>query len=125
MDVASLVYWPSFLPIILLPSSFSSKYNNRRYHGHHALAPMFCVIRAGEYAKFHPLASTTPVSAQNMLALHAHKYGGLVPSHFTQSVPTQNIPVGIIITHPVGIYLPTRSGLLGPIFRTTDRDYPC
>ena len=98
--------------------------------------PMFCVLRPGDYANCHPLPKTTPISAHNMVALHAHKYGGFIPSQLTRSVPTQNIPVGIIFAHPVGVFLANpvgtisyyisyyRPGLFSFDKTSPDRDYP-
>ena len=85
--------------------------------------PCFVSYVRTTYANCHPLPKTTPISAHNMAALHAHKYGGFIPSQLTRSVPTQNIPVGIIFAHPVGFSYQTRSGLFLTIFHTTDRDY--
>ena len=139
MDVASLIHWPIFLPIILLPSSYSSTHNTGRYHGQHVLGgfppPCFVsYVRATTQTAIH--SQRPPISAHNMVALHAHKYGGFMPSQLTRSVSTQKIPVGIIFAHPVGVFLANpvgtisyyisyyRPGLFSFDKTSPDRDYP-
>ena len=118
MDVASLIHWPIFLPIILLPSSYSSTHNTGRYHGPHVLGggfphPCFVsYVRATTQTAIH--SQRLPIPEHNMVDLHAHKYGRFMPSQLTRSVSTQIIPVGIFFAHPVGVFLlkPGRDYLL-------------
>ena len=65
-----------------------------------------------------------------------HTSMGFIPSQLTRSVPTQNIPVGIIFAHPVGVFLANpvgtisyyisyyRPGLFSFDKTSPDRDYP-
>ena len=118
MDVASLIHWPIFLPINLLPSSYSSTHNTGRYHGPHVLGggfppPCFVsYVRATTQTAIH--FQRLPIPEHNMVDLHAHKYGRFMPSQLTRSVSTQIIPVGIFFAHPVGVFLlkPGRDYLL-------------
>ena len=118
MDVASLIHWPIFLPINLLPSSYSSTHNTGRYHGPHVLGggfphPCFVsYVRATTQTAIH--SQRLPIPEHNMVDLHAHKYGRFMPSQLTRSVSTQIIPVGIFFAHPVGVFLlkPGRDYLL-------------
>ena len=131
MDVASLIHWPIFLPIILLPSSYSSTHNTGRYHGPHVLGggfphPCFVsYVRATTQTAIH--SQRLPIPEHNMVDLHAHKYGRFMPSQLTRSVSTQIIPVGILFAHPVGVFLlkPGRDYLLLYFIANTDRDYSC
>ena len=140
MDVASLVRWPTFLPIILLPSSYSPTHNARSVSwstcsGGGVPTPMFCVLRPDDIRKLPSIAKD-----------HAHlctQYGRPACTQVwgfhlstVDPVGTQNIPVGIIFAHPVGVFLANpvgtisyyisyyRPGLFSFDKTLPDRDYP-
>ena len=130
MDVASLIHWPIFLPINLLPSSYSSTHNTGRYHGPHVLGGGFphpCFV---SYVR----ATTQTAIHSQRLPIPEHKYGRPACTQVWEVHAITVDPVGInanntgryfLCTPGRGFLTETRSGLFVTIFHNTDRDYSC